>query len=94
MACHCVYRDGFVSLQEYMAFMISRETENVQSAREVEAAFRALTTGDKPYITANELFAVSIVVLCHSMISYEPMDRISEALVDDVVEVTDELIWF
>jgi len=42
-----------------MAFMISRETENVQSAREVEAAFRALTTGDKPYITANELFAVS-----------------------------------
>jgi len=43
-----------------MAFMISRETENVQSAREVEAAFRALTTGDKPYITANELFAVSV----------------------------------
>jgi len=41
--------------------MISRETENVQSAREVEAAFRALTTGDKPYITANELFAVSIL---------------------------------
>lgn len=52
-------RDGFVSLQEYMAFMISRETENVQSAQEVEAAFRALTTGDKPYITSNELFAVS-----------------------------------
>ena len=45
-----------------MAFMISRETENVQSAREVEAAFRALTTGDKPYITANELFAVSLSV--------------------------------
>jgi len=37
--------------------MISRETENVQSSREVEAAFRALTTGDKPYITATELFA-------------------------------------
>jgi len=50
-------RDGFVSLQEYMAFMISKETENVQSSREVEAAFRALTTGDKPYITATELFA-------------------------------------
>jgi spectrin alpha len=50
-------RDGFVSLQEYMAFMISRETENVQSAREVIEAFKALTTGDKPYITANELFA-------------------------------------
>jgi len=50
-------RDGFVSLQEYMAFMISRETENVQSAREVIEAFRALTTGEKAYITANELFA-------------------------------------
>jgi len=57
-----LYRDGFVSLQEYMAFMISRETENVQSAREVEAAFRALTTADKPYITANELFAVSVPI--------------------------------
>jgi len=45
-----------------MAFMISRETENVQSAREVEAAFRALTTADKPYITANELFAVSVLI--------------------------------
>jgi len=45
-----------------MAFMISRETENVQSAHEVEAAFRALTTADKPYITANELFAVSVPI--------------------------------
>jgi len=50
-------RDGFVSLQEYMAFMISRETENVQSAREVIDAFKALTTGEKQYITATELFA-------------------------------------
>ena len=50
-------RDDFVSLQEYMAFMISRETENVQSAKEVEAAFRALTSAEKPYITANELYA-------------------------------------
>ena len=65
-----VYRDGFVSLQEYMAFMISRETENVQSAREVEAAFRALTTGDKPYITANELFAVS----CSLVYLFAPVD--------------------
>jgi spectrin alpha len=52
-----VNRDGFVSLQDYMAFMISRETENVQSATDVEAAFRALTSGDKPYITSTELFA-------------------------------------
>ena len=48
-----------MSLQEYMAFMISRETENVQSAGDVEAAFRALTSGDKPFITATELYTVS-----------------------------------
>ncbi|KAK3088368.1 hypothetical protein FSP39_018301 [Pinctada imbricata] len=50
-------RDGHVSLQEYMAFMISRETENVQSSSDVEQAFRALTSGEKPYITATELYA-------------------------------------
>ncbi|KAL3872184.1 hypothetical protein ACJMK2_040130 [Sinanodonta woodiana] len=50
-------RDGHVSLQEYMAFMISRETENVQSSSEIEQAFRALTSGEKPYITAQELYA-------------------------------------
>ena len=49
-----------MSIQEYMAFMISRETENVQSAQDVEAAFRALTSGDRPYITAQELYAVSV----------------------------------
>ena len=47
-----------MSLQEYMAFMISRETENVQSSSEVEQAFRALTSGDKPFITSQELYAV------------------------------------
>ena len=49
-----------VSLQEYMAFMISRETENVQSSQDVEAAFRALTSGEKPFISGQELYAVSI----------------------------------
>lgn len=44
-----------------MAFMISRETENVQSSSEVVEAFRALTSGEKPYITAQELYAVSIL---------------------------------
>ena len=48
-----------MSLQEYMAFMISRETENVQSSSDVEAAFRALTSGEKEFITAQELYAVS-----------------------------------
>ena len=38
-------RDGYVSLQEYMAFMISKETENVQSSEEIENAFRAITNG-------------------------------------------------
>ena len=55
----CVCRDGFVTLQEYMAFMISRETENVQSAQDVEAAFRALTSNERPYIQAQELYSVS-----------------------------------
>ncbi|XP_064649219.1 spectrin alpha chain-like isoform X2 [Lineus longissimus] len=51
-------RDGLVSLQEYMAFMISRETENVQTSQEVIEAFRALTAdGEKAYITSAELYA-------------------------------------
>jgi len=33
-----------VTLQEYMAFMISKETENVQSSEEIEMAFRAITS--------------------------------------------------
>jgi len=51
-------RDGYVSLQEFMAFMISRETENVQSRHDVEEAFKALTKdGAKPFITKGELYA-------------------------------------
>lgn len=50
-------RDGYVSLQEYMAFMISKETENVQSSEEIEKAFRAITAGDRPYVTKEELYA-------------------------------------
>ncbi|EDV21767.1 uncharacterized protein TRIADDRAFT_59818 [Trichoplax adhaerens] len=49
--------DGFVTLEEYMAFMISRETENVASKKDVEDAFKALTAdGDKPYIIGSELY--------------------------------------
>lgn len=51
-------RDGYVSLQEYMAFMISKETENVQSSEEIEKAFRAITAGDRPYVTKEELYQV------------------------------------
>jgi spectrin alpha len=51
-------RDGFVSVQDYMAFLISYETENVQSITEIEQAFRALThDGEKPYITRQEIAA-------------------------------------
>lgn len=56
-------RDGHVSLQEYMAFMISKETENVQSSEEIEKAFRAITAGDRPYVTKEELYAVSNFML-------------------------------
>jgi len=49
-------RDGHVSLQEYMAFMISKETENVHSSEEIENAFRAIAAGDRPYVTREELY--------------------------------------
>ncbi|KAI4548139.1 hypothetical protein MG293_000469 [Ovis ammon polii] len=49
-------RDGHVSLQEYMAFMISHETENVKSSKEIESAFRALSSEGKPYATKEELY--------------------------------------
>lgn len=52
-------RDGFVSLQEYMAFMISKETENVHSSEEIENAFRAIAAGDRPYVTKEELYQVT-----------------------------------
>ena len=49
-------RDGFVNLQDYMAFMISRETDNISSVEDVINAFKALTeNGDRPYITSEEL---------------------------------------
>ncbi|ODM87835.1 Spectrin alpha chain [Orchesella cincta] len=50
-------RDGHVSLQEYMAFMISKETENVQSSEEIENAFRAITSGERGYVTREELYS-------------------------------------
>lgn len=43
--------------------MISKETENVQSSEEIENAFRAITAGDRPYVTKEELYAVRIIDL-------------------------------
>ncbi|XP_063713105.1 spectrin alpha chain-like isoform X2 [Symsagittifera roscoffensis] len=48
-------RDGFVTLQEYMQFMISRETENVQSKGDIEEAFRTLSPDGNMYITQIEI---------------------------------------
>jgi spectrin alpha len=56
-------RDGYVSLQEYIAFMISKETENVQSYEEIENAFRAITQSERPYVTKDELYTVSCTLL-------------------------------
>ncbi len=51
-------RDGFVNLQDYMAFMISRETDNISSVADVLNAFKALTDkGERQYITREELAA-------------------------------------
>lgn len=50
-------RDGFVTLQEYMGFMINKETENVRTSEDIEMAFRALSKELRPYVTAEELYA-------------------------------------
>ena len=65
-------RDGYVSLQEYIAFMISKETENVQSYEEIENAFRAITASDRPYVTKDELYCVSD---CSHIILRDPVFR-------------------
>merc|ERR1711997_936980 len=49
-------KDGSVQLQDYMAFMISKETENVQSFEDVENAFKTITS-EREYITKEELYA-------------------------------------
>merc|ERR1712018_434672 len=49
-------KDGSVQLQDYMAFMISKETENVQSYEDVENAFKTITN-EREYITKEELYA-------------------------------------
>jgi len=49
-------KDGFVQLQDYMAFMISKETENVRSFEDVENAFKTITS-EREYITKEELYA-------------------------------------
>merc|ERR1712228_528860 len=49
-------KDGSVQLQDYMGFMISKETENVQSFEDVQNAFKTITS-EREYITKEELYA-------------------------------------
>ena len=56
-----------MGLTEYMTFMISRETENVSSIDDVVLAFKSLTeNSERPYITRDELFAVSLIGIVRS----------------------------
>lgn len=49
-------RNGHITKEDYMTFMISRETENVDSVQEVEEAFKTITEGgDKPFVTEAQL---------------------------------------
>lgn len=51
-------RSGHVYLMDFIAMMISKETDNISSMDEIINAFRAITN-DRPYITIEELNAVS-----------------------------------
>lgn len=81
-------RDGYVSLQEYIAFMISKETENVQSYEEIENAFRAITASDRPYVTRDELYCVSIRTFefSHHFFSFKSQMICSTILLPPLVE--------
>ena len=49
-------RLGYVTLEEFMSFHISRRTEKVNSREELEEAFRAITSdGNKSFVTKDEL---------------------------------------
>lgn len=51
-------RMGHVYLHDYIAYMITKETENIATTEEVLSAFRSITN-DRPYVTIEELLAVS-----------------------------------
>ena len=67
---YCILRTGQISAQEFMTFMISRETENVDSAQEVEEAFQAITAGgERPYVTKEELYQVNMPLVVATYLS-------------------------
>lgn len=50
-------RSGYVEMQEFINYMIAKETENVSSRLDVEEAFKALCREGRPYITRDELYS-------------------------------------
>ena len=55
------FSDGYVSLQDYMTFLISCETENIESSEDMVDAFRWISKENTPYVTKDDLFAVSFL---------------------------------
>ena len=52
-----------------MSFMISKESDNIQSITEIEDAFRAIAAdGEHPYVTREELSQVKLHCLLHRML--------------------------
>ena len=49
-----MFRDNFVTLQEYMAYMISKETYKVQYTEEIQNAFLAISIQDREFVTKEE----------------------------------------
>ncbi|XP_046912675.2 spectrin alpha chain isoform X2 [Dermatophagoides farinae] len=50
------YRSGHVFLHDFIAFMISKETENISTQEEMYNAFRYIAN-DRPYVTLEEIQA-------------------------------------
>ena len=76
-----------VTLQDYIAFMISRETENVRSSQEVENAFRAIAANERPYVTNEELYQVSslrsiMVILFHNTLLFIPKQNLTREMAE------------
>ena len=51
------HRLGYISLNDFMSFHISRRTEKVKSREELEEAFRAITADERSnYVSKDELY--------------------------------------
>ena len=60
-------RLGYLSFEDYMAFMVSRETDNIESIAEVLEAFRAIASErENSYVTEEELQQVKLLSLIYT----------------------------